>query len=188
MFGDERGAFATVPPATPATPDREAGDPCEKCLSFPGIPGRSVDCTVSATVQAEPMQVFGPIRSLEVRSLAGPVLDVNVPAGVSLMHEGEAIGTFFVIRSGTADVWHADRRLGTLGTGDCFGEIDPASNEPQRISVIASSPMRLLTFSAFGIDRLCATIPEARERIIASLPEESEAEEVPPAPWFAARS
>jgi CRP-like cAMP-binding protein len=118
------------------------------------------------------MRVFGSIRSLDVRSLAGPVLDVDVPAGVHLVQEGRAIGTFFVIRSGSAELWHADRLLRTLGTGDCFGEIDPASSEPQRVSVIASSPMRVLTFSAFGIDRLCDAIPDARERILASLPEE----------------
>jgi CRP-like cAMP-binding protein len=118
------------------------------------------------------MQVFGSIRSLDVRSLAGPVLDVNVPAGVRLMREGQTIGTFFVIRSGTADLWHDGRRLGTLGTGDCFGEIDPASSAPQRMSVVATSPMRLLTFSSFGIERLCAEIPDARERILASLPGE----------------
>jgi CRP-like cAMP-binding protein len=131
------------------------------------------------------MQVFGSIRSLDVRSLAGPVLDVNVSAGVRLVHEGEAIGTFFVIRSGNAELWHGDHRLRTIGTGDCFGEIDPASSEPQRVSVIASSPMRLLTFSAFGIDRLCATIPAARERILASLPHDSV--DPLPAPIHAAR-
>jgi CRP-like cAMP-binding protein len=122
--------------------------------------------------QVEPMRVFGSIRSLDVRSLAGPVLDVDVPTGVQLMQEGHAIGTFFVIRSGSAELWQDDRLLGVLGAGDCFGEIDPASSEPQRLSVIACSPMRLLTFSAFGIDRLCAAIPNARERLIASLPEE----------------
>jgi CRP-like cAMP-binding protein len=127
---------------------------------------------VRTTVDAEPMQVFGAIRSLDVRSLAGPVLSVNVPAGVRLMNEGQAIGTFFVIRSGSAEIWHGDRRLRTLGTGDCFGEIDPGSSEPQLVSVIAVSPMRLIAFSAFGIDRLCAAIPDARERILASLPEE----------------
>jgi CRP-like cAMP-binding protein len=119
------------------------------------------------------MQVFGSLRSLDVRSLGGPVLDINVPAGVRLMREGQAIGTFFVIRSGSAELWHDDRLLGTIGTGDCFGEIDPASSEPQRVSVVATSPMRLLTFSSFGIDRLCAEIPDARERILASLPESS---------------
>ncbi|HWF36047.1 MAG TPA: cyclic nucleotide-binding domain-containing protein [Solirubrobacteraceae bacterium] len=115
--------------------------------------------------------MFGSIRSLEVRSLAGPVLDINVAAGVHLMHQGQAIGTFFVIRSGTAELWQGERRLGTVGTGDCFGEIDPASSAPQQVSVVATSPMRLLTFSSFGIERLCSAIPAVRERILASLPE-----------------
>jgi CRP-like cAMP-binding protein len=77
------------------------------------------------TPDAEPIQVFGSMRPLDVRSLAGPVLDVNVPAGVRLTCEGQAIGTFFVIRSGSAGLWRSDHRVGTLGAGDCFGEIDP---------------------------------------------------------------
>jgi CRP-like cAMP-binding protein len=141
---------------------------------------------MAAPVHVEPMHVFGSIRSLDVRSLAGHVLDVNVPAGMSLMLEGHAIGTFFVIRSGSAELWRADRRLGTLGTGDCFGEIDPASSEPQRVSVVASSPMRLLTFSSHGIDRLCAAIPDARERILACLP--VECTEAPESAVYAGRS
>jgi CRP-like cAMP-binding protein len=116
------------------------------------------------------MQVFSPVRPLDVRSLAGPALDVQVPSGSVLVHEGRLVGTFFVIRSGTAELWQGDRRLGTLGTGDCFGEIDPTDLEPQRYSIIASSPMRLLTFSAYGIGRLCAAIPSVHERLLAYLP------------------
>jgi CRP-like cAMP-binding protein len=118
----------------------------------------------------DPMEVFAPVRPLDVRSLAGPALDVQVPSGSVLVHEGRLVGTFFVIRSGTAELWQGDRRLGTLGTGDCFGEIDPTELEPQRYSVIATSPMRLLTFSAYGIGRLCAALPSVRERLLAYLP------------------
>jgi CRP-like cAMP-binding protein len=118
----------------------------------------------------DPMEVFAPIRPLDVRSLAGPALDVQVPSGSVLVHEGRLVGTFFVIRSGTAELWQGDRKLGTLGTGDCFGEIDPMELEPQRFSVIATSPMRLLTFSAYGIGRLCSAIPNVRDRLLAYLP------------------
>ncbi|HWE14186.1 MAG TPA: hypothetical protein VG365_11765 [Solirubrobacteraceae bacterium] len=97
-----------------------------------------------AAAYAEPMQVFGSIRSRPVRS-----------------------------RSGGAELWLADRKLGTLHR-DCFGEIDPGSSQPQRVSVVASPPMRLLSFSSYGIDRLRAAIPEARERILASRPDKGE--------------
>jgi CRP-like cAMP-binding protein len=107
---------------------------------------------------------------MDVRSLAGPALDVQVPAHSVLVHEGRLLGTFFVIRSGTAEIRQGGCRVGTLSTGDCFGEIDPMELNPQEYSVIATSPMRVLTFSAYGIGRLCAAIPSIRNRLLAYRP------------------
>jgi CRP-like cAMP-binding protein len=116
------------------------------------------------------MSVFGPVRALDVRSLAGPVVDVEVPAGTELVREGIPIGTFFVIRSGSAELFRDGHHVRTLRTGDCFGEIDPDGDQPQAYAVTTSAPTRLLTFSAFGISRLCEAIPGVRERITAALP------------------
>jgi CRP-like cAMP-binding protein len=115
------------------------------------------------------MGPFGDLRALEVRSLAGPVIDVDVSPGTCLVREGEPSGTFFVIRSGTAEVRRDGRRAGMLAEGDCFGEIDPAASIPQSHTVIADSPLRLRTFSAYGIEQLCAAIPYARDRILLAL-------------------
>ena len=41
---------------------------------------------------------------------------------------------------------------------------------PQEYSLIATSPMRVLTFSAYGIGRLCAAIPNVRNRLGGLLP------------------
>ena len=119
----------------------------------------------------DPMAVFAPARSLDVRSLAGPALEVHVPEGAHLVDEQRLVGTFFVIRSGEAELWQNGQRLRRLGTGDCFGEIDPEAPAPQRYTVIAASPMRVLTFSAFGIGRLCAAMPSLRDRIASFLPD-----------------
>ena len=116
------------------------------------------------------MGPFGQLRALEVRSLAGPVIEADVPAGTCLVREGEPSGAFFVIRSGTASVRRAGCLLQTLEAGDCFGEIDPAAAEPQTRSVVADSPLRVSAFSAHGIERLCAAIPYAHERIRSALP------------------
>ncbi|HEV7177089.1 MAG TPA: cyclic nucleotide-binding domain-containing protein [Solirubrobacteraceae bacterium] len=136
----------------------------------------------------DPMEVFAPVRPLDVRSLAGPALDVQVPSGSVLIHEGRLVGTFFVIRSGTAELWQGDRRVGTLTTGDCFGEIDPTELEPQRYSVIATSPMRLLTFSAYGIGRLCSALPSVRDRLLAYLPSDPASMRAQPTRLMAALS
>jgi CRP-like cAMP-binding protein len=117
------------------------------------------------------MAVFAPVRSLDVRSLAGPALEVPVEAGAHLVDELQVTGTFYVIRSGEAELWQAGRKLRLLGAGDCFGEIDPVTPAPQRYTVIAASAMRVLTFSAYGIGRLCATVPSIRARILSFLPD-----------------
>jgi CRP-like cAMP-binding protein len=121
-------------------------------------------------MDVDPMRVFGEDRSLEARSLAGPALEVQIPVGTELIREGEQIGTFYVIRSGDAQLTADGHGPRTLRAGDCFGEIDPVAPQPQRFTITATSPMRLLTFSAFGIARLCLAIPTARRRIVASLP------------------
>jgi CRP-like cAMP-binding protein len=116
------------------------------------------------------MNLFGSIRSMDARSLAGPVVDVQILAGTKLVREGAVIGNFFVIRSGCAELRQDQRKIGNLIAGDCFGEIDPVASSPQPFGVIACSPVRLLTFSAFGISRLCEAIPGAREQILEALP------------------
>ena len=108
---------------------------------------------------------FEPIRLTEARSLGGPVLDLEVRAGSELLRQGEPVGTFFVIRSGTALLVRDDCPISTLGAGDCFGELDPTATLPQPYGVITASPVRLLAFSSFGIGRLCDAIPGVGERL-----------------------
>jgi CRP-like cAMP-binding protein len=118
------------------------------------------------------MAVFAPVRSLDVRSLAGPALEVLIPSGTAIVQEGQVVGTFFVIRSGAAELRRGGRLVRELQTGDCFGEIDPVTPLPQRFSVVAAATTRLLTFSAFGIGRLCAAMPRAKGRILEFLPDD----------------
>jgi CRP-like cAMP-binding protein len=117
-----------------------------------------------------PLGVFGDIRACEARSLAGPVLEVDVASGSTLVREGEPVGTFFVIRSGDAELSLEGRTVGSLRAGDCFGEIDPDFERAQEFSITARSPMRLLTFSALGVARLCAAFPGMHQRLGAALP------------------
>jgi CRP-like cAMP-binding protein len=141
------------------------------------VPGRNLQRMVDAATQPAarrsdegPLGVFGEVRSLEARSLAGPVLSIDVASGAELIRQGEMVATFFVIRSGDAQLSCDGRTLGTLHAGDCFGEIDPAVENAQEFSVTAASPMRLSTFSAFGIARLCAAFPGMHQRLGAALP------------------
>ena len=82
---------------------------------------------------------FEPIRFTEVRSLGGPMLDLDIEAGSELLTEGAIAGTFFVLRSGTALLLRDQCPVSTLGAGDCFGELEPIAPRPQRYGVITAS-------------------------------------------------
>lgn len=115
------------------------------------------------------MSPFGSIRATDVRSLGGPVLDVEVQAGTKVVRQDEIVGTFFLIRSGTALLLRDGTPVATLGAGNCFGEIDPLSHAPQAYSVVAATRLKLLAFSSFGIGRLCDALPGVRERLLQTL-------------------
>ena len=115
------------------------------------------------------MSPFGSIRATDVRSLGGPVLDVEVPAGTEVVRQDEIVGTFFVIRSGTGLLLRDGTPVAMLSAGHCFGEIDPLSRQPQGYSVVAATPLKLLTFSSYGIGRLCDALPGVRERLLQTL-------------------
>ena len=125
---------------------------------------------MSVGLGPDPMRVFGHVRARDVRSLASPVLEVLVPAGTQLMREGDEVGTFFVIRAGSAQISSHGQTRGRLEAGDCFGESDPALPSPQPFTVTAGTELRLLAFSSLGIARLCAAIPGAHENILRYLP------------------
>jgi CRP-like cAMP-binding protein len=114
----------------------------------------------------DPLRVFGPVPWREVRSLAGPVVETSAETGAELVREGELVATFSLIRSGSAEVRLGAITVGTLGPGDWFGESDPLARRPQPFTVVARTPMRLRTFSAFGIERLCAAFPGVRRRLL----------------------
>ena len=49
--------------------------------------------------------------------------EVAVPAGRELTRQGGYAQEFFVVVSGTADVFRDDEHVGTLEAGDFFGEV-----------------------------------------------------------------
>lgn len=116
------------------------------------------------------MQMFAPVRLLDARSLGGPTLEVRIPPGTALAQEGDVLGTFFLIRAGTAELWREGTLCRVLESGDCFGEVDGQDGRPQPYTVLAGPGLRVLTFSALGIERMCASVPRLRERLLASLP------------------
>jgi CRP-like cAMP-binding protein len=74
--------------------------------------------------------------------------EVGVAAGSELTRQGGYAQEFFVVVSGTADVFRDGERVGALAPGDFFGEVGLlAAGWERTATVVATSPMRLLVLA-----------------------------------------
>jgi CRP/FNR family cyclic AMP-dependent transcriptional regulator len=77
--------------------------------------------------------------------VAGVCTELAIETGSTLLKEGDFGYAMFAITTGTADVVKDGVVVRKLGPGDHFGEIAVLSGGRRTATVIASSPMRLVT-------------------------------------------
>jgi CRP-like cAMP-binding protein len=111
--------------------------------------------------------VFASLDSETLRGIATFATESSVPAGKHLVKEGDYAYEFMAIEEGEADVVRGDETVATLGPGDFFGEIAVLEKTLRTASVVARTPMRLVTLSHWDLKR----VGNAMEQIRATLEE-----------------
>jgi CRP-like cAMP-binding protein len=92
--------------------------------------------------------------------------EVSVAAGSELTRQGGYAREFFVVVSGSADVYRDGERVGTLEPGDFFGEVGLLGPRWERAAtVVATSPMRLLVLARREFRELLFAAPAIAARI-----------------------
>jgi CRP/FNR family cyclic AMP-dependent transcriptional regulator len=109
--------------------------------------------------------LFAELSSEKRGELAEVCSDVDVPAGETLVREGDFGFAMFVIREGTAEVMQGGNVIRTLNAGDVFGEIAILSSGRRTATVVAKTPMRLTTVMNRDIWRLERESPEIAESL-----------------------
>ena len=89
------------------------------------------------------------------------VSELEVPEGQHLADEGEYAYDLFIIRDGTAEVIQDGQTVASLGPGEFFGEMGVLERAPRNATVVAKTPMTLLTLSSWDVKRLESKAPEA---------------------------
>jgi CRP/FNR family cyclic AMP-dependent transcriptional regulator len=87
--------------------------------------------------------------------------ELKVDAGRHLAEEGEFAYELFVIEDGTAEVVKDGNRIAELGPGEFFGEMGVLEKAQRNATVVAETPMTLLTLSHWDVKRLERESPEA---------------------------
>src|SRR5215510_5677311 len=115
-------------------------------------------CTVLAKLPAEALELL----AVESRS-------ITVKAGDSVIVEGDASGSMFIVEEGRLRVWERQgdrqRPRAFLRKGDLLGELSIARNQPRRATVEAVTDCRLIEINERTFGKLYARFPEFRKRI-----------------------
>jgi CRP-like cAMP-binding protein len=109
--------------------------------------------------------VFADLDDEELGHIAALAAEVSVPDGKELVREGDYSYDVLAIEEGTARVDRHGEHLADLGPGDVVGEMGVLEREQRNATVVATSPMRLVTLTSWDIRRLQKTAPGAVDHL-----------------------
>ncbi len=111
------------------------------------------------------ISLFADLSDDELDSIANLAAEVSVPAGKELVREGDYSYDVLAVEEGTASVTRHGRHLADIGPGDVFGEMGVLERAQRNATVVATSPMLLITLTSWDIRRLSKSAPSAVEHL-----------------------
>jgi CRP-like cAMP-binding protein len=115
--------------------------------------------------------LFKDVPEDELAQIAGFAQEVAVDEGRELVREGDFSYEFMLIEEGEAEVTRDGEHVADLGPGDFFGEMGLLEKTLRNATVTAKTAMKLVTLTGWDLKRMERHIPEATERVRATLEE-----------------
>lgn len=116
--------------------------------------------------------LFSSASKAQLAEIAGIADQVDLPAGKTLIREGETGREFFVLIEGTAEVTRSGSTgAKTMGPGDFFGEIALISKAPRSATITTTSPVRALVITDRAFRHLLEHSPKIQIGVLTALAE-----------------
>ena len=98
--------------------------------------------------------------------MAAAMTELEIEAGVNVVTLDDYGTAIYFIEEGHADVLNATRETTeTLGPGDTFGEIGLLLTGERTATVLARTPMKVLTLSGQAFDQIRPRVPETERAL-----------------------
>jgi CRP/FNR family cyclic AMP-dependent transcriptional regulator len=113
--------------------------------------------------------LFGELDERHLQAVATLAREVDARAGEVLMQAGEPGETFLVVARGTVRVEQPGRDVRSLTAGGFLGEIALVEHRPRTATATCVTDCRLLSLGRFEFERLMATFPDVRAKVLAAI-------------------
>jgi CRP-like cAMP-binding protein len=109
---------------------------------------------------------FANLPAEELNELAGAMTEVEVEAAATVIHVDDYGSAIYLIEAGRADVLNdGGDAIAALGPGDMFGEMGLLLTRQRTATVVARTPMRLLSLSGQDFDGIRPRVPEVERSL-----------------------
>jgi voltage-gated potassium channel len=123
------------------------------------------------------LPLFEHCSKRDLRRIAALAVERDIDAGTELIREGEPAGEFYVVVEGEVDVRRRRRKIARLAAGSFVGEIALLSRSPRTATVVAATPLRVLTVSGRDFVALLDSMPELWLKVARTLADRVDADE-----------
>lgn len=113
--------------------------------------------------------LFEGLSKRHLKRVASAAEVVNYMAGHSIVREGEAGESFFVVLTGQAKVTVKGRTVNRVLPGDHFGEISLLDGGPRTATVVSETPMTMLMITRKAFTRALEDAPDLAISLMESL-------------------
>jgi CRP/FNR family transcriptional regulator, cyclic AMP receptor protein len=131
--------------------------------------GKRRKASDDAAERLSDVEFFSGFSADERRRVAEMADEVEADAGAVLTEQGRPGQECFVILAGSAGVYVSGEFITRLGPGVTVGEMALISNRPRTATVVAETPMKLLSFDTEKFRMLLDEMPKAQRALMALL-------------------
>ena len=130
------------------------------------------DSQVSALAeQLASVSFFEGFSAAELQRVAELAEDVDAATGSELIDQGRVGQECFVILEGKAGVYVAGEHVATIEAGSMVGEMALIEHRPRNATVVAETPMKLVSFNTRAFKQLLSEMPKAHDKVMETLAE-----------------
>ena len=115
--------------------------------------------------------LFAQCSKRELSEVASVADELSLPAGRTLMREGDTGRELVLVLEGDVEVRRNGRRIPLGGDRNVFGEAALLTGEPRNATVTTTSPTTVLVITDRAFDRLLREVPTIQRKLLASLAE-----------------